>query len=82
LANVPLGHVPPLPPLAPLPWAQVAAAANAAFSGWLDPAAGVVCVGKGGVGGEPAVDPSRQLQRGDSEWFEEGAAVGGASAQV
>jgi len=82
LSDVPMGFIPPLPPLAAPSWDEVASSTNEAFSGWLDPGAGVPCLGKDGKSGEPSVDPSRQLQRGDSEWFEEGSAVGGAPAQV
>jgi len=82
LSDVPMGFISPLPPLAAPSWDEVSSSMNEAFSGWLDPGAGVPCLGKDGKGGEPSVDPSRQLQRGDSEWFEEGSAVGGTPEQV
>jgi peptidase E len=58
----------PLPPLVPAPYAHLTEED-------LRP-----CEEKGGVAckGEPAIDPSRAGQRGDSEWFEENSPLGNA----
>ena len=54
-----LASSPPLPSLTDEAYAHLSHVPSAHFEG------GVACKG------EPAVDPSRMLQRGDSEWIEE-----------